>query len=44
MLLLQLQPTLSYEILVTHCRRCGLPYDAGDPAERRYHTQPGGCR
>ncbi|MBV2367119.1 hypothetical protein [Streptomonospora nanhaiensis] len=26
------------------CRRCGLTYDAADPADVAYHTQPGGCR
>ncbi len=36
--------TTAYTILTTTCRRCGLRYDAGDPADRAYHTQPGGCR
>lgn len=32
-----------YVILVAHYERCGLPANFGDPNEKRYHTQSGGC-
>ncbi|MBB6001357.1 hypothetical protein HNR25_005188 [Streptomonospora salina] len=34
----------AFEVLITHCPRCGLSYDAADRGEKNYHTQPGGCR
>ena len=33
-----------YTVLVARCGRCGLPADFGDPDDKAYHTQPGGCR
>jgi hypothetical protein len=33
-----------YEILSARCSRCGLRFNALDPSDNNYHTQPGGCR
>ena len=33
-----------YTILISRCQRCGLTADFGDPEEKKYHTQSGGCR
>ncbi|GAA1463401.1 hypothetical protein GCM10009603_35910 [Nocardiopsis exhalans] len=33
-----------YTILISRCGRCGLPVNFGDPEDKRYHTQAGGCR